>query len=313
MRTALISSCLALVLGLPIEDPSLSSVNMTTAETASDQVSTNGMCGQNAGGFKCPDPQCCSSSGFCGTGFGYCAIGCQTEFGACMSTSSPDGGNSANDNGFDYFPPANGGAGTLQCGPNYGNALCPGTLCCSNAGFCGNTEAFCGTDCNPEFGRCFSDSGASTSSNDTQNLPDVTIINPDMPLPTASAPWVDITPIGPSLPTPPPMPEVSLPPIDWNPPTIEIPEPTFSSDPDVPSETDISEPTFPSVPDMPVDGAETPMLPMPTQGMDMPIQDSSNEGGVIVSTRYYTTTFWQEYTYTTTLNAPLPTDPSLSL
>ena len=55
------------------------------------------------------------------------------------------------------------------------------------------------------------------------------------------------------------------------------------------------------------------MLPMPTQGMDMPIQDSSNEGGVIVSTRYYTTTFWQEYTYTTTLNAPLPTDPSLSL
>lgn len=39
-----------------------------------------------------------------------------------------------------------------QCGRQAGGALCPGGLCCSKWGWCGNTEGHCGQDCQSQCG-----------------------------------------------------------------------------------------------------------------------------------------------------------------
>lgn len=39
-----------------------------------------------------------------------------------------------------------------QCGQQAGGALCPGGLCCSKWGWCGNTDAHCGQDCQSQCG-----------------------------------------------------------------------------------------------------------------------------------------------------------------
>ncbi|CAL9063373.1 unnamed protein product [Musa banksii] len=39
-----------------------------------------------------------------------------------------------------------------QCGTQAGGALCPGGLCCSQYGFCGSTEAYCGSGCQSQCG-----------------------------------------------------------------------------------------------------------------------------------------------------------------
>lgn len=38
-------------------------------------------------------------------------------------------------------------ASAEQCGRQAGGALCPGGLCCSKFGWCGNTPDYCGADC----------------------------------------------------------------------------------------------------------------------------------------------------------------------
>jgi hypothetical protein len=40
------------------------------------------------------------------------------------------------------------------CGPNSGNTRCPDNKCCSEQGFCGDTEVHCKTWCMPGYGRC---------------------------------------------------------------------------------------------------------------------------------------------------------------
>jgi hypothetical protein len=42
-----------------------------------------------------------------------------------------------------------GGSAQAECGVQAGGALCPGDLCCSDYGYCGNTEEYCGG------GRCY--------------------------------------------------------------------------------------------------------------------------------------------------------------
>ncbi|KAH7383774.1 hypothetical protein BKA66DRAFT_549232, partial [Pyrenochaeta sp. MPI-SDFR-AT-0127] len=41
-----------------------------------------------------------------------------------------------------------------QCGPLAGNQRCPGTKCCSQYGWCGNADTYCGSGCQPGFGNC---------------------------------------------------------------------------------------------------------------------------------------------------------------
>ncbi|OUM59851.1 carbohydrate-binding module family 18 protein, partial [Piromyces sp. E2] len=50
---------------------------------ASHPTSTNGKCGADNGNTSCPNNQCCSKYGWCGTDDQYCGTGCQAEFGAC--------------------------------------------------------------------------------------------------------------------------------------------------------------------------------------------------------------------------------------
>ncbi|KAK7269909.1 hypothetical protein RIF29_22711 [Crotalaria pallida] len=39
------------------------------------------------------------------------------------------------------------GAYAEQCGMQGGGAMCPNGLCCSQYGWCGNTDTYCGTGC----------------------------------------------------------------------------------------------------------------------------------------------------------------------
>ncbi|KAI0014616.1 hypothetical protein F4780DRAFT_200481 [Xylariomycetidae sp. FL0641] len=101
-------------------------------------VSTNGECGFKKGGYVCEGSgfgDCCSSTGWCGTGEDYCGSGCQS--GKCL-----DGGITTD--------------GT--CGVANNNMLC-GTWeqgsCCSSSGFCGSSEAHCGPGC--QSGPCLQD------------------------------------------------------------------------------------------------------------------------------------------------------------
>uniref|UniRef100_A0A2P2LEU5 Uncharacterized protein MANES_11G106100 n=1 Tax=Rhizophora mucronata TaxID=61149 RepID=A0A2P2LEU5_RHIMU len=44
------------------------------------------------------------------------------------------------------------GSSAEQCGNQAGGALCPGGLCCSQFGWCGNSDAYCGAGCQSQCG-----------------------------------------------------------------------------------------------------------------------------------------------------------------
>ena len=96
-------------------------------------ISTNGKYGTTDG--KCPDGQCCSKYGYCGTSNKHCGTGCQSEFGQCgnISTTVPI---STND----------------KCGTTDGR--CPSGSCCSRYGYCGTNEQYCSSGCQSKFGKC---------------------------------------------------------------------------------------------------------------------------------------------------------------
>jgi len=84
-------------------------------------------CGKDHG--QCPDGQCCSKKGYCGTTVGFCSpsLGCQSAYGKCIET---------------------------RCGKGIGK--CPDGQCCSKKGYCGTTSAFCTLyyGCQKEYGNC---------------------------------------------------------------------------------------------------------------------------------------------------------------
>jgi Chitin recognition protein len=47
-----------------------------------------GACGSNGGGNTCPNGQCCSTWGWCGTTTDHCGSGCQPAYGACTGKDS---------------------------------------------------------------------------------------------------------------------------------------------------------------------------------------------------------------------------------
>jgi len=112
-------------------------------------ISTDGKCGPKNGNKICPNNECCSQYGYCGSTFEYCDSGCQTGFGKCNNVEneiSTDG----------------------RCGPNYGNKTCPDDLCCSKHGYCGNTPEYCDSDCLPLFGYCNEDYDPMTTTTSTK-------------------------------------------------------------------------------------------------------------------------------------------------
>ena len=104
----------------------------TVTSTKPLSTSTNGKCGPDYG--VCPNNNCCSKYGYCGTSTAYCGTGCQSEFGKCSTEDLPKVGENK------------------KCGA--GIATCEEGLCCSSKGYCGKTNAHCGTGCQNEFGKC---------------------------------------------------------------------------------------------------------------------------------------------------------------
>ncbi|KAL6597702.1 coth protein-domain-containing protein [Neocallimastix sp. 'constans'] len=113
--------------------------NNTSPSTS--PTSDDGRCGSN--GRICPNNECCSQYGYCGTTDEYCGSGCQSEFGRCNSSGNPSSNNTPSKVPIspDY-----------HCGPN--NGACANNECCSQYGYCGTTDAYCGNGCQSEFGRC---------------------------------------------------------------------------------------------------------------------------------------------------------------
>ncbi|KAF6827909.1 putative class III aminotransferase [Colletotrichum plurivorum] len=101
----------------------------------------SGACG--AGKGSCGGGSCCSQYGYCGTGFDYCGTGCQVGFGTCGT-----GGGNSGSPGLPISTDGSCGAGRATC---RGNGI---HQCCSRYGFCGNSNMFCGSGCQPAFGIC---------------------------------------------------------------------------------------------------------------------------------------------------------------
>ncbi|CAF1704207.1 hypothetical protein HID58_053687 [Brassica napus] len=127
--------------------------------------SSGEQCGRQSkpAGALCPNGLCCSEAGWCGTTEAYCGHGCQSQ---C--------------NPGPYPPPP-----TPQCGRQSipAGALCPNGLCCSEAGWCGTTEAYCGHGCQSQ-----------CTPTPTPPAPTPTPPTPTPPSPTPPGP----TPPGPS-------------------------------------------------------------------------------------------------------------------
>ncbi|KAJ5780424.1 hypothetical protein N7457_005584 [Penicillium paradoxum] len=60
--------------------------------------SSNGKCGA-ADGAKCPQGQCCSASGYCGTTDEFCQAGCLSDYGTCKGLSITDSWRKAQQDG----------------------------------------------------------------------------------------------------------------------------------------------------------------------------------------------------------------------
>ncbi|GJM88522.1 hypothetical protein PR202_ga04594 [Eleusine coracana subsp. coracana] len=84
-------------------------------------------CGAQAGGALCPNGLCCSQYGYCGITSDYCGAGCQSQCGVHAGGAAP--------------------VRAPQCGAQAGGALCPNGLCCSQFGYCGVTDDYCGRGC----------------------------------------------------------------------------------------------------------------------------------------------------------------------
>jgi len=101
------------------------------------KISTNVQCGAEHG--SCPEGNCCSQWGWCGTGSAFCGAGCLPEFGICDEAESViDDKDKISIDG--------------QCGEGHGR--CQEGQCCSSAGWCGLSIDYCGTGCQSEFGEC---------------------------------------------------------------------------------------------------------------------------------------------------------------
>jgi hypothetical protein len=129
------------------------------APGATKKVSTDATCGgQN--GFTCQGStfgNCCSSSGWCGSTSAYCSTGCQPSFGSCGQSSSPvNVPSSTRTSSSAAAAPTKKVSTDATCGGTKG-FTCQGSSfgnCCSSAGWCGSTSAYCSGGCQKSFGTC---------------------------------------------------------------------------------------------------------------------------------------------------------------
>ncbi|KAL2830491.1 hypothetical protein BDW59DRAFT_177835 [Aspergillus cavernicola] len=157
--------------------------DVCVAPVSSTTVSEDGTCGPSHDNTVCEGSSfgdCCSTSGYCGTGVDYCSPGncvsglCQPNNGATTDgTCGPDAGYKTCSNphfgsccsihGYcgdgaefcgpglcysgDCDPDIGGPSINGECGPSFaGNKTCTGTQfgdCCSVNGYCGSSDAYC--------------------------------------------------------------------------------------------------------------------------------------------------------------------------
>ncbi|ORX55397.1 hypothetical protein BCR36DRAFT_347197 [Piromyces finnis] len=163
------------------------------SETYGSDISRNGLCGPDYG--RCPDKQCCSKYGYCGSETEYCT-NCQAEFGYCpgstiaktttvkttavkttttvktttRKTTTTVKKTTTTTSTKTTLPVSTDGT----CGPNKGS--CPSGQCCSKYGYCGITDAHCGTGCQSGFGKCGSTSTNTGNTGNTGSTVDYTKI-----------------------------------------------------------------------------------------------------------------------------------------
>jgi len=132
--------------------------NKTTAKVATKKVgvsTVSGRCGANFG--KCPNNECCSQYGYCGTKDDYCKAGCQSQFGRCNNSGTSNKKTTAKVNTKNNKTAAakkvNVSTVSDRCGANFGKCANKNE-CCSQYGYCGKTSAYCGTGCQPKYGLC---------------------------------------------------------------------------------------------------------------------------------------------------------------
>lgn len=160
--------------------PAPSNASNASPTPAASGVSVDGKCGSQSGstclGF--PEGECCSQYGWCGSTAGHCGTGCQSGFGNCGTSNSsqpsspaPSPGGASPPAGT---PPASAGVSPdSTCGGATGYTCVgfPEGECCSQYGFCGNTNDHCGTGCNPLFGKCTSSGGSPPAQSPTPPAP----------------------------------------------------------------------------------------------------------------------------------------------
>jgi len=165
-------------------------------ETYGTDISYDGRCGEGHG--KCPNNECCSAYGYCGSEADYCS-NCQADWGYCpgapakktttsvkkttttttvkntttvkKTTTTAKKTKTTTKNTKKTTTTAKktttktSGATNIStdgtCGANKGR--CPSGQCCSKYGYCGTTTDHCSAGCQSSFGIC------SSSSNNTSN------------------------------------------------------------------------------------------------------------------------------------------------
>ncbi|KAG4091202.1 hypothetical protein H8356DRAFT_1408109 [Neocallimastix lanati (nom. inval.)] len=143
--------------------------------TSSQKISTNGKCGKENGNTKCPNNECCSQYGYCGTTKAYCDTGCQSAFGRCNASNATNATKPTTTVAAVVPTTSSQKISTDgKCGKENGNTKCPNNECCSQYGYCGTTKAYCGTGCQSEFGRC----NASNANNQTKPTTTVAAVVP---------------------------------------------------------------------------------------------------------------------------------------
>ncbi|EFQ32771.1 polysaccharide deacetylase [Colletotrichum graminicola] len=136
----------------PTATASKITVSITSTATPTGVIGPGGACGGSEG-YVCEAGACCSEYGYCGYSQAYCAAGCQPLFGVCGVAGPVASGGSATTSSAPAATPTGGVSTDGSCGGANG-FTCPGTTCCSEYGYCGDTTAHCGTGCQPLFGTC---------------------------------------------------------------------------------------------------------------------------------------------------------------
>ncbi|PQE16751.1 chitin deacetylase protein [Rutstroemia sp. NJR-2017a BBW] len=139
LAVGLVLSGVSFALPADSQDPGFLAFLSKRAIVSPDNTCGNSYAGSN-NSYKCDATVnaggCCSTYGYCGNTTDFCGTGCQTAFGTCTGATTQPSEDS------------------FLCGPSNGGLSCTGGLCCSQAGYCGNTTDYCDAGCQSAYGSC---------------------------------------------------------------------------------------------------------------------------------------------------------------